>query len=368
MTTRVQKGVTAGMALVGAGVMAATPAVQQAPDVLRSAEANVQLAAALTGTPAENLALSAQRTATGLVGAPVGVATAAIALAQGQNTAAYGILKEVVDGPQWAADPALYALDDLLPAPIGGSPGNVQEERGTSLITQFRADQLIAARDDVNEAIADALIVGPPNVQPAGNQVSPTYAAARLGAGFALSATRAAQSAVTAPLGLVAVTQALQNSFETGNNTALYNALEAYIDGPNYVLDPIVFAVDDVTPTALGGGDPSTVPNDMGGSEISKFRANTLLGARDQVRGAVKTVLGVNQSAAARSLANADASEENGPVSRIISSLKATPGNAASTESTAGKHRAPTAGGLSNLFKKKDDKKGDDAPKAESPE
>ena len=64
MTTRVHKGVTAGMALVGAGVMAATPAVQQAPDVLRSAEANVQLAAALTGTPAENLALSAQRTAT----------------------------------------------------------------------------------------------------------------------------------------------------------------------------------------------------------------------------------------------------------------------------------------------------------------
>ena len=55
---------------------------------------------------------------------------------------------------------AIYALDDLLPAPIGGSPGNVQEQRGTSLITQFRADQLIAARDDINEAIPDSLGVG----------------------------------------------------------------------------------------------------------------------------------------------------------------------------------------------------------------
>ena len=34
MTTRVQKGITAGMALVGAGVMAATPVAQQAPEVL----------------------------------------------------------------------------------------------------------------------------------------------------------------------------------------------------------------------------------------------------------------------------------------------------------------------------------------------
>ena len=39
MTTRVQKGITAGMALVGAGVVAAMPVAQQAPEVLRSAEA-----------------------------------------------------------------------------------------------------------------------------------------------------------------------------------------------------------------------------------------------------------------------------------------------------------------------------------------
>ena len=35
MTTRVQKGITAGMALVGAGVMAATPVAQPMPSRLR---------------------------------------------------------------------------------------------------------------------------------------------------------------------------------------------------------------------------------------------------------------------------------------------------------------------------------------------
>ncbi len=293
MTTRVQKGITAGMALVGAGVVAAMPVAQEAPEVLRSANADVQLAAALTGTPAENLALSAQRTVTALVGAPVGFGTAAIALAQGgpaNNAAAFAILKEIVDGPLYAADPAIYALDDLLPAPLGGDPDNVQEQRGESLITQFRADQLIAARDDIKEAIGDSLGLG---TSPDVDNEGPVYAAARLGAGFAASGVRAAQSAVTAPLGLVAVAQGVQTSFDTGNNKPLYQALQAYIDGPNYVTDPIVFAVDDVLPQPVGS-DPQTNPALMNGSEISRLRGNVLLAPRDAVRNLVAGNLGVD--------------------------------------------------------------------------
>src|SRR5829696_3719547 len=182
MTTRVQKGVTAGMALIGAGVMAATPAVQQAPEVLRSATANVELAATLDGNPAENLALSGQRLVESLVGAPLGLIPAAQAVAESDNQTLYGVLKQYVDGGLYVADPAIFALDDLLPAPIGGDPDNVQEQRGASLITQFRADQLIAARDAINEALRDSLGVGAATAtQPEGNQVSPAYAAARLG-------------------------------------------------------------------------------------------------------------------------------------------------------------------------------------------
>lgn len=109
MKDRVQGAVTAGVALVGAGVMAAVPAVQQAPEVLRSVHADVQLAAVedrYTGSVPELFALSAQRSVTGLVSTPVGLATAAIALAQGgpdQTAAAYDILKEIVDGPMWAS-------------------------------------------------------------------------------------------------------------------------------------------------------------------------------------------------------------------------------------------------------------------------
>ena len=364
MKDRVQGCVTADVALVGAGVMAAAPVAQQAPEVLRSVNADVALAAAYEQPVPELFALSAQRTVTGLASTPVGFATAAIALAQGQNNVAAAILKEIVDGPQWAADPAIYALDDLLPEPIGGDDANEPTEPDAdSAISQFRADVLIAARDDVNEAIADSLGLG---TQPDVDDEGPVYAVARLGAGFAASGVRAASSAVTAPLGLVAVAQGLQQSLETGNNTALYTALEAYIDGPNYVVDPIVFAVDDVLPAPIGS-DPSIDPTNMGTSEISKFRASTLLGARDQVRGAVKTVLDVPQSSvSARTLSTAGTNEagstktdqRTGPVSQVVNSLKATPGGGASTDaaSTGPKHRAQPTGGLSNLFKKREAK------------
>ncbi|OBK73820.1 hypothetical protein [Mycobacterium sp. 1274761.0] len=287
MKERVQGAVTAGVALVGVGVVAASPVAQQAPEVVKAAEADVQLAAYDQGVPAL-FALSAQRGVTGLATTPIGLATAAAALAQGKNTDAQGALSQIVDGPLWAVDPAIYALDDLLPEPIGGDDANEPTTPDPdSAISQFRAAVLVQGRDDINAAIEDALGVGT-----AGNDVSPTYAAARVGAGLAMSGVRAAQSAVSAPLGLVAVAQGLQKSFE-GDNTDLYKALQAYIDGPNYVADPIVFAADDVLPKPIGG-DPETDPAKMDGSAISKFRGNVLLAPRDNVRKVVAGALGVN--------------------------------------------------------------------------
>ena len=374
MKDRVQGAFTAGVALVGAGVMAAAPVAQQAPEVLRASDAEVQLAAVedrYTGSVPELFALSAQRTVTGTATAPIGLATAAIALAQGgqvNNATAYAILKQIVDGPQWAADPAIYAFDDLLPAPIGGDefndPTDADED---SAISQFRADVLIAARDDVKEAIGDSLGLG---TRPDVDNEGPVYVAARLGAGFAASGVRAAQSAVTAPLGLVAVAQGLQKSLDGGGNTDLYRALQAYIDGPNYVTDPIVFAADDVLPQPVGS-DPQTNPALMNGSEISRLRGNVLLAPRDAVRNLVAGNLGVDPvtgnaptSVSSRQVntAVADTTERTGPISRVLNSLKATPGGGASTESTAGKHRAPATRGLSNFFKKKEDTKADPTP------
>jgi hypothetical protein len=188
-----------------------------------------------------------------------------------------------------------------------------------------------------------------------------------------VSGLRAAQSAVTAPLGLVAVAHGLQKSLDGGGNKDLYLALQAYIDGPNYVTDPIVFAADDVQPQPAGG-DTETDPAKMNGSEISQLCGNVLLGPRDNVRKVVAGALGVDPvtgnaptNASTMQLSKTTGTtEKTGPVSRVLNSLKATPGGAA-TESTVGKHRAPATGGLSNLFKNKEDNKADTAP-SQSPE
>ncbi len=128
MTTRVQKGITAGVALVGAGVMAAAPVAQQAPEVLRSAEADVAARGSVDrGTRGKPCAVgTADRHRVGRARLSASPPLQSHSH-RARTRRAAAILKEVVDGPQWAADPAIYALDDLLPAPIGGSPGNVQE-------------------------------------------------------------------------------------------------------------------------------------------------------------------------------------------------------------------------------------------------
>ncbi len=335
MTTRVQKGITAGVGTSrggrnGRGAGRTAGARGAAQRQLPTSHSRL----AVDGTPAENsCTVGHSGRSPGWCGAPVGVATAAM-LSRRSEPGRSGILKEFVDGPLWVADPAIYALDDLLPAPIGGEPGQrARNQRGDSLITQFRADQLITARDDINEAIRDSLGVGTAT-QPAGNEVSPTYAAARLGGGLAVSAQRAVTSAVTAPLGLVAVAEGLQQSFE-GNNKPLYTALQAYIDGPNYVTDPIVFAADDVLPQPVGG-DTQTNPALMNGSEISRLRGNVLLAPRDAVRNVVAGALNVNpvtgdnlppvSTTQLNKAAAVDTSERKGPVSRVLTSLKATPG------------------------------------------
>jgi hypothetical protein len=275
--------------------MVAMPVAQQAPEVLRSAEADVQLAAALQGTTAGLLTESGERLLGSLATAPTGLLAAGGALASGNNPTAYAILKESTEA-SYVADPTILPSITYCPAPIGGDPDNIQEQRGISLITQFRADQLIAARDDINEALRDSLRVETAT-QPAGNEVSPTYARARIGGGVAVSAQRAVTSAFTAPLGLVAVADGLQKSLNGDGNTDLYLALQAYIDAPNYVTDPIVFAADDVLPQPIGG-DPQANPAQMNGSEVSRLRGNVLLAPRDAVRNLSRAISASTRSPA----------------------------------------------------------------------
>src|SRR4051794_9431890 len=213
MTTRVQKGITAGMALVGAGVMAATPAVQQAPEVLRSATVKVELAAAVEGSTAELLGESGERLLGSLATAPTGLLAAAQAYAGGDEDVTYAILKNFIDGPLYVGDPLIYALDDLLPAPLGGDADNETTQRGDSLITQFRSDVLYQSRQEAGRALLDSLgLTTATDPQTAGFNEGVVYTASRVGFGLGQSAVRGATSAVTAPLGLIAVAQGVQES------------------------------------------------------------------------------------------------------------------------------------------------------------
>lgn len=335
MQERVQGCLTAGVALVGAGVMVMSPVTPQAPEVRVAPGDAIELAAAQrydTQTVPELFALSAERTVTGLAGTPIGLAAAVIALAQQDDAAARAILEEIVDGPLWAADPAIYALDDILPL-IGGDPDNFTGERGDSVLTQFRYDVLFQAR----EGLRDALGAGE-EAQPTGNEVGPAYAAARLAGGFAESAVRTAVGLAGAPLGLVAIAEAVAN----GDEEALYVAVRQYIDAPLYVADPVIFAVDDVLPAPYGG-DPETNPAAANSSTVTQFRADVLWRTTDNVRTAVAGALDVNpnldqddlttvnadrQSATVQRVATSEtadvkaAPKSNRPVSRIVNSLK----------------------------------------------
>lgn len=345
-----------------------------------------------TDGPAELLLLSAQRGVQTFLGAPLGIAAAAVALSEGRNGDAYDILEDVVDGPLWAADPAIYAFDDLFPAPIGGDP-NTPTEPGTGAITQFRAQVLIAARDALRGVARELTGTTAPTGRLAlvaaenpAEDFDALGAATQLAEGFGQTAVRGATSAVAAPLGLVAVVDGLRKSFSGDGNSALYLALREYVDGPNYVIDPIVFSVDDVLPAPVGG-DPEVDPRLMTNSEVTRFRANVLLAPRDQVREALAGALdvdpvtgtdipavqagsvetgtpGATDRVAASATAIGDDStvaptkQPKRPLTQLRESFdasRAKPSDAA--DSTSGRHRAPTTGsrlqdGLRDLFKK----------------
>lgn len=78
---------------------------------------------------AEGAIATALRITAAAVLGPVGVVQAAVAFAQGDTAEALDLVENIVDGPLWAVDPALYGLRDALPAPLGGPNAFVENLR-----------------------------------------------------------------------------------------------------------------------------------------------------------------------------------------------------------------------------------------------
>lgn len=279
---RVQCGLTAGVALVGAGVIAVAPVAPPAATA-RSVTWPVAMTASYTEAPPELLALSAQRIVEGLAAAPLNPLIMAVAIAGNDRELLYAALRQSIDGPLWAADPALEALADILPAQLGGGSGNESTTAdGDGTLLQFRNDVLWSAGAQARNFVADVLEV------PSTIDANP---AAILATGFASSATNLATGLALAPLGLIPIAEAIA----TGEEADLYRVIRQYIDAPLWVADPSIEAVARVLPESLGGGtdrQPEVVGPEDGA--LVQFRNDVLWQATAQTRTVVADALGVD--------------------------------------------------------------------------
>jgi len=278
---RVQCGLTAGIAIAGASAIAFAP-IAPPTTAAKTATIPVALTAAYHQEPPELLALSAQRVIGGLALAPLSPLIAAVALAGSDEELLYAALRQSIDAPLWAVDPALEAIAQILPDELGGGTGGEStngDDDGALL--QFRNEVLWAATNDIRSAIADALDVD------ADQDENP---AAVLAEGFVASATNLASGAVLAPLGLIPLAQAIA----AGDEENLYRAIRQYIDAPLWIADPAIEAVAQVLPDSLGGGSDGIPSETADDGAFMQIRNDVLWRATERTRTLVANALDVN--------------------------------------------------------------------------
>jgi hypothetical protein len=296
MRERVQGCVTVGVAMVGAGALALAPMAPQPAQQMRADEirtvnvSDMKLLAAPTSLlqalqiiatgddPTGGLAGSGQRLVTstlqGLLG-PI-----ALAQALGNDAATKAIIADYITAPLYIADPTIFALDDALPAPYGQDSAPNQFA-STSDVFKFRQ-----AAYALGQAVVKALGVQPTTgigaaaIAPANPVGDPAFTAERLAQGFAESGQRLVESSLQGLLGPIALAQAL------GDDEAVKAIIANYIDGPLYVADPTIFAIDDVLPDPYGQ-DPAPDPRFGNTSDVLKFRANVLYTLREEIKSAL---------------------------------------------------------------------------------
>lgn len=330
MKASAKKCMTAGVALVGAGVIAAGPVAPAPANIAEDSRSyEVALTAATqkteiqnqieaTRTLLENLAsgglledfikgtleaynrsgadaVNNPRPVTGLdaVGrigqgvaasglrlgatalAPLRLIELAQAISDGKGEEGFrALVTNIVDAPLWVVDPALFALRDALPAPLGGKDGLVMAIR----------DQLYRLTAEINDGLADPgamvqrFVDGTIEAFEAKGPVEyvavkgPIDAFSRVTQGTIASALRLAAAAVLGPVGVIQVAAAVAQ----GDTEGALKAVENIVDGPLWVADPVLYGLRDALPAPLGG------PKNL----IENFR-NGLWSATERINGAI---------------------------------------------------------------------------------
>ncbi|MBU9762928.1 hypothetical protein FR943_03545 [Mycobacterium sp. TNTM28] len=283
MNSRVSSGLTACVALASAGVIAITP-VASPPTPPRVVEASAQLMADFSGmNQAELVAEFGKRLTEQAIQAPLLPLVLAAQLAANDGNRRLQLqLRQIVDAPVYVADPLIEAIAITLPEQFGGGSDHVTNTTDDGAFMQFRNNELLGLRDGINAQIADLL--GVTNPLPDQNYNWD------LVQGLMESSANIASLAVRAPLGLIPIAQAIAE----GNNAALYSAIRAYIDGPQWAIDPAIEGLARALPESLGGGTDGNFRGDNGeDGALMKFRNNQLIGARDNAHHVVAGALGV---------------------------------------------------------------------------
>jgi hypothetical protein len=105
----------------------------------------------------EGISQSAVRLVQSSVAGLFGPLAAADALAHNDRKALFGVIESYVDAPLYIADPTIFAIDDVLPKPIGEDPETDPTKMNGSAVSLFRANVLIPARDAVKPGIKNVI-------------------------------------------------------------------------------------------------------------------------------------------------------------------------------------------------------------------
>ncbi|OBB90913.1 hypothetical protein [Mycolicibacterium peregrinum] len=284
VNSRVSSGLAACVAVATAGVVAITPVAVSTPTPPRRVlDASTALMASFEGMNQAGLVFMAgQRLADQFVQAPLTPFVLAAQLVAGDNERLFSQIRQIVDSPVYVADPLIEAIAITLPDELGGGSDHVTNtSAGDGAFMQFRNNELLGLRDDINAQFAQVLDVDTP-------WPNDNYTAA-LAQGLQESAVRSVNGAVLGAVGLVSVAQAVAS----GDKLAVYKAVKEYIDAPMWVADPAIEGLAEALPAGLGGGTNHDPTDPTGDGALMQFRNNQLIGARDSVRIAAANVLGV---------------------------------------------------------------------------
>ncbi|WNG92588.1 hypothetical protein [Mycobacterium sp. ITM-2016-00318] len=97
--------------------------------------------------PGRLVQISVERTASLPLGQAQALTEAHRAFRAGNDAEVTRIVTNIVDGPQWAIDPAIEAAAQVLPKPVGGTNGDSYTADGDGSLMQFRNTQMLQARD-----------------------------------------------------------------------------------------------------------------------------------------------------------------------------------------------------------------------------